>query len=166
MVTEFSLRFGRRMEERRNELGLTRAQFARELPGHIGENQVYRWERGKHLPHPETQAIIARALKTTLADLLADDEEAQADAEPQADGGVLELLRAMQARQIEMERKLDRALGESGAPSGTGERLAAAATINPAGEQPSVQAPPGGSPDPFEPPTPDQDAPARRSRRR
>lgn len=59
---------GRRMAERREELGLTQREVAERMPGSTQASDVSRWERGKHRPEPMPQ--IAEALETTIADLV------------------------------------------------------------------------------------------------
>lgn len=59
---------GRRMAERREELGLTQREVAERMPGSTQASDISRWERGKHRPEPMPQ--IAEALQTTIADLV------------------------------------------------------------------------------------------------
>jgi len=59
---------GRRMAERRIELGLTQREVAERMPGSTQGSDVSRWARGKHSPEPMPQ--IAEALATTIADLV------------------------------------------------------------------------------------------------
>lgn len=63
MAAEYLERIGQRIRERRDELGLSRADVAREMPGKTNENQVYRWERGLHRPHDDALEALARVLK-------------------------------------------------------------------------------------------------------
>lgn len=70
-MAEHIERFGGRMRERREELGLTQSQLARLLSGDPDAAQVSRWERGKHDPSAERKEDIAAALTITIADLMA-----------------------------------------------------------------------------------------------
>lgn len=60
---------GGRMAELREQLGLTQREVAELLPGSTQGSDVSRWETGKHRPAQETLPHIAKALKTTVADL-------------------------------------------------------------------------------------------------
>jgi len=59
---------GSRMAERRGELDLTQREVAERMAGSTQGSDVSRWERGKHRPEP--LAEIAKALETTVADLI------------------------------------------------------------------------------------------------
>jgi transcriptional regulator with XRE-family HTH domain len=71
VAAEFLERMGARMRERREELDLSMAEVARRMPGKVSENQVYRWELGKHQPKPDTLEALAKVLKTDVAALMA-----------------------------------------------------------------------------------------------
>lgn len=73
VAAEYLERMGRRIRERRESLGLSRTDVAREMPGKVGENQVYRWEKGLHQPNPDTLQALAVALKCEVADFMAPD---------------------------------------------------------------------------------------------
>jgi len=60
---------GGRMAELRKKLGLTQREVAEMLPGSTQGSDISRWETGKHRPAQETLPHIAKALKTTVADL-------------------------------------------------------------------------------------------------
>jgi transcriptional regulator with XRE-family HTH domain len=75
VATEFLVRMGARIEEHRKLRGLSRADLARALPGKVNENQVYRWERGKHQPNPDTLQAIANVLEVDVAVLMAPEPE-------------------------------------------------------------------------------------------
>lgn len=68
-MTEEAEKIGRRMAERRKELGLTQRGVAERMPGSTQASDVSRWERGKHRPEPMEQ--IAEALETDVPDLVA-----------------------------------------------------------------------------------------------
>lgn len=71
-MAEHIERVGKRIRERREELGLTQGEFARRLlVGNPDAAQVSRWERGIHEPTADRKEDIARALETTVADLMA-----------------------------------------------------------------------------------------------
>lgn len=63
MAAEYLERMGQRMRERREELGLSRSQVARAMPGKTTENQVYRWEKGLHRPQDDTLEALVAVLK-------------------------------------------------------------------------------------------------------
>lgn len=71
VAAEFVERLGARMREQRETLGLSMAEVARRMPGKVSENQVYRWELGKHQPKPDTLEALAKVLGTTVATLMA-----------------------------------------------------------------------------------------------
>ncbi len=78
VAAEFLVRMGARIERQRKERGLSRADLARLLPGKVNENQIYRWERGKHQPNPDTLQALADALEVDVAELLAPEPAEQA----------------------------------------------------------------------------------------
>lgn len=67
VAAEFLERMGRRMRERREELGYSRAEVARRMPGKTNENQVYRWEKGLHSPNVDTLEALAKVLDCEVA---------------------------------------------------------------------------------------------------
>lgn len=71
VAAEFVERLGARMRERREALDLSMAEVARRMPGKVSENQVYRWELGKHQPKPDTLEALAKVLETSVAALMA-----------------------------------------------------------------------------------------------
>lgn len=77
VAAEFLVRMGARIEQRRKQRGLSRADLARQLPGKVSENQLYRWERGKHQPNPDTLQAIADALDCDVAELMAPEPAKQ-----------------------------------------------------------------------------------------
>jgi transcriptional regulator with XRE-family HTH domain len=67
-------RIGKRMRERRKELRgergeLSQRECAERMPGTVQASEWSRWERGKH--RPEELDEVAKALETTVADLVA-----------------------------------------------------------------------------------------------
>lgn len=71
LMAEHIERVGRRIRERRDELGMTQGELARKLSGNPDAAQVSRWERGIHEPSASRKEEIAAALDTTVADLMA-----------------------------------------------------------------------------------------------
>lgn len=67
VAADFLERMGARMRERRELLGLSRAEVARRMPGKVNENQVYRWEKGLHQPNPDTLQALALVLDCDVA---------------------------------------------------------------------------------------------------
>jgi transcriptional regulator with XRE-family HTH domain len=67
VAAEFLVRMGARIRKRRDELELSRADVAREMPGKVSENQLYRWEKGLHQPQPETLEALAKVLQCDVA---------------------------------------------------------------------------------------------------
>ena len=67
VAAEFLERMGAQIRARREELQLSRADVAREMPGKVNENQVYRWEKGRHQPNPDTLEALAKVLKCDVA---------------------------------------------------------------------------------------------------
>lgn len=72
VAKEQAARVGRRIRERRDELGLTQAEVAARMVDSPSTNdqQVSKWERGEHRPNDDNLEILAQALETTLADLV------------------------------------------------------------------------------------------------
>lgn len=70
---------GERIQELRTERRWSRPEFARRLEGVSTGNDVYRWERGAHMPRTSTLEAIAETLGTTVGDL---HEGPMADREP------------------------------------------------------------------------------------
>lgn len=75
MAAAYLERMGERIRARREELGLSRADVARLMPGKTNENAVYRWEKGLHRPNDDTLEALAEVLKTTVGQLLADEPD-------------------------------------------------------------------------------------------
>lgn len=62
MASEQAAKIGARLRARREELGLTRRHLAHQMDGLATENDLYRWESGKHRPQDDTLSAIAKAL--------------------------------------------------------------------------------------------------------
>ena len=70
-MAEEAEKFGARMRERRMELHLTQREVADRVEGKTEGKDISRYERGEHLPGPDTRTAVARALETDVADLYA-----------------------------------------------------------------------------------------------
>lgn len=75
VAADFVERMGRRMQDRREALGLSRADVARRMPGKTNENAVYRWEKGLHQPNPDTLQAMAEVLECDVAYFMTADPE-------------------------------------------------------------------------------------------
>jgi transcriptional regulator with XRE-family HTH domain len=65
-------RLGEALRRRRQELGLSQGQLARLLPmDSVDGSAISRWERGQVRPRDETIELLAEALETTFAELMA-----------------------------------------------------------------------------------------------
>lgn len=73
MAAEYLERMGARIRARREALGLSRADVAREMPGKTNENAVYRWENGLHRPQDDTLEALATVLRCDVAAFFLDD---------------------------------------------------------------------------------------------
>lgn len=71
VAADFLERMGQRLRERREEMKLSRADVARKMPGKVSENQVYRWELGKHQPNPDTLQALAGVLERDVGYFMA-----------------------------------------------------------------------------------------------
>lgn len=70
VAAEFLERMGNRMRERRDQLGLSRAEVARRMPGKVNENQIYRWEKGLHQPNSDTLQALANVLDCDVSQFM------------------------------------------------------------------------------------------------
>jgi transcriptional regulator with XRE-family HTH domain len=73
MAKAQAARIGKRIRERRDELDLTQRELADLMtaaPG-VGSQEVSNWERGLHRPNDTNLELLAEALQTTEADLVA-----------------------------------------------------------------------------------------------
>ncbi len=84
-VAKQAERVGGRIAELRQERGWSRPELARRLPGVSSGNDVYRWEKGKHLPRSDTLDAIAEEFGTTLEDLHAGPIAERPEREPTPD---------------------------------------------------------------------------------
>lgn len=63
VAAEYVESLGRGLRFRREELGLSRSEVARKLPGKTNENAIYRWEGGQHKPNDSTLEALATVLE-------------------------------------------------------------------------------------------------------
>lgn len=70
-MAEQSQKVGDRIAYEREKMELSRPALARELPGVTTGNDVYRWEKGKHLPRADTMEALAKLFGISVADLYA-----------------------------------------------------------------------------------------------
>lgn len=82
MAAEYLSRMGERIRARREELGLSRADVAREMPGKTNENAIYRWELGKHRPHDDALEALAQVLKVSTTYFMADAPDKSSTPDP------------------------------------------------------------------------------------
>jgi transcriptional regulator with XRE-family HTH domain len=90
MAVDFLERMGARIRDRRLQLRLSRADLARLMPGKVSENQIYRWEMGKHQIRPDTLEALAEALDCTVADLMVVNGDAEPTPDPFGGPGAAE----------------------------------------------------------------------------
>lgn len=76
VAAEYVVRMGRRIAQRREDLGLSQNDLARALPGRVGAQMVSKWERGVHEPRSDTLEQIANVLKVPVAHFMVDEPEA------------------------------------------------------------------------------------------
>lgn len=62
VAAEYVESLGRGMRFQREQLGLSRSEVARKLPGKTNENAIYRWEGGQHKPSDATLEALAEVL--------------------------------------------------------------------------------------------------------
>ena len=128
MAAEYLERMGARIRDRREELGLSRSEVARQMPGKTTENQIYRWEKGLHRPNDDALEALASVLGVTIAHFLADAPVAAAQANGDRDDGLGPLVRYL-AEQVErftaqndrLEERLRRLEGGKGKRGGAAE---------------------------------------------
>ena len=75
MAREHLERLGQRIRSRREALGLTQSQVAREMPEAVDSTAVSRWERGMHKPSDDYMEKLAEILQTTPAALAYDETD-------------------------------------------------------------------------------------------
>lgn len=73
VAAEYVERMGQRIRQRREELGLSRPDVARAMPGKTSENQIYRWEKGLHRASDDALEALAEILKVDVAYFYADN---------------------------------------------------------------------------------------------
>lgn len=101
MATEVVHRVGRRIKERRLEMGLNQGQLAARIAGDAVNNQrVSDWERGVNKPSERYMELIAAALERPIAWFYAED-----NTEETAD--LMGALRSTPSQLDRLEAKLD-----------------------------------------------------------
>ena len=72
MASEQARRMGRRIAERRKELGWTQRELAENIPApKVTADYVSKWERGEHAPSDEHMPLLCAALEVDELDLRA-----------------------------------------------------------------------------------------------
>lgn len=88
VVAEYLERMGQRIRSRREELGMSRSDVARAMPGKTNENAIYRWEKGLHRPEDDALEALAGVLQVGSPGwFFADDDATQRSATPNPFGG-------------------------------------------------------------------------------
>jgi transcriptional regulator with XRE-family HTH domain len=77
MAAEHVERIGARIRQRRDELGLSRGEVARQMPGKTNENAIYRWEKGLHAANPDTLEALATVLDVDTSYFYVDQPEGE-----------------------------------------------------------------------------------------
>lgn len=72
MAAAYLQRMGGRIKQRREALGLSRADVARAMPGKTNDNAIYRWEKGAHRPQPDALEALAGVLNVPVSYFLMD----------------------------------------------------------------------------------------------
>lgn len=75
MAAEHVERIGARIRQRREELGLSRGEVARQMPGKTNENAIYRWEKGLHQANPDALEALAGVLDVNTSYFYVDAPE-------------------------------------------------------------------------------------------
>lgn len=109
-MAEHVERMGRRIKERRLELGLKQIELARQISDSVDSSQISRWERGKHDPSSDHKEALAAALDTTVGDLMAgpEAERETTDETP----NLMDEMSATDIDEIKKEQQAQRALLE------------------------------------------------------
>lgn len=89
MAAEYLERMGARIRERRLELGLSRSDVARDMPGKTNENAIYRWEKGLHRPQDDALEALATVLKVAGPEYFLVEEAADTGAAPDLLGALV-----------------------------------------------------------------------------
>lgn len=106
-MAEQAQKVGDRIAYERTQREWSRPALARELPGVATGNDVYRWERGKHLPRADTMEALAALFGITVADLYAGPPSSSIQKRDLSDA-----LNGAEGSQLNrIETKLDRVLG-------------------------------------------------------
>jgi transcriptional regulator with XRE-family HTH domain len=71
MAAEHVRALGERIRLRREELGMTQDEVARQMKGTLDGQRISKWERGENRPRDESLEDLARVLQTTALALLA-----------------------------------------------------------------------------------------------
>lgn len=119
MAAAYLKRMGERIRERREELGLSRADVARAMPGKTNENAIYRWEKGQHRPNDDALEALAKALDVNVAYFHADDGASVGTTASPMDG-LSALIRGLRRDVDEANRKLDLLLEQDEPEHGDG----------------------------------------------
>lgn len=75
MAAEHVRALGERIRLRREELGMTQDEVARQMSGTVDGQRISKWERGENRPRDESLEDLARVLKTTALALLAPEPD-------------------------------------------------------------------------------------------
>lgn len=102
---------GRRLRQRREELGLSQSQVAQRMPGGpIEAQRVSKWERGENKPNDENLERLATGLNVDVSYFYSDDPEPETgDLMGALDGRgaeILSLLRSNEERLARIEELL------------------------------------------------------------
>ena len=122
VAAEFLTRTGERLRERREEMGLSRGEVARKMPGKVSENQIYRWEKGQHQPNPDTLEELAKVLERDVYYFMSpppDDEASRETPDPFAtndDAGLLARLDQLDTKITVLDQKISRLLPDPADP--------------------------------------------------
>jgi transcriptional regulator with XRE-family HTH domain len=127
MAAEHVERIGQRIRERREELGLSRDDLARKMPGKTNGNAIYRWERGRHEARPDALEALADALDVPVAYFFVDEPDRAVTPDPFSGNGRSEP--SDTDRLDRMEHKLDRIIEAMGLDTEAHEFSAAAEAL-------------------------------------
>jgi transcriptional regulator with XRE-family HTH domain len=97
MAAEYLAAMGAKIRERREELGMTQDEVAREMPGKVTGNRVSLWERGRHRPHDDSLEALARVLRVPVSYFMASAPDKGATPSPFGDGSAPALTRLEEA---------------------------------------------------------------------
>lgn len=110
VAAEFVEQMGARIRARREDLGLSRPDLARRMPGKVSENQIYRWEAGKHQPKADTLEALAAALETQPSAFMAPVSIKDETPDPFGDPAADDLAASVEERLDRIEEQLGRLL--------------------------------------------------------